>query len=82
MIYVSLVIVLLAAGGAAAGPLDAPGYAKSFTCSACHGFAGNSKADTVPILAGMPAAYLTKALGDYVSGKRPSTVSMRSTGAS
>jgi hypothetical protein len=32
MIYVSLVIVLLAAGGAAAGPLDAPGYAKSFTC--------------------------------------------------
>jgi cytochrome c553 len=73
MIYLSLVIVLLAAGGAAAGPLDAPGYAKSFTCSACHGFAGNSKADTVPILAGMPAAYLTKALGDYASGKRPST---------
>jgi cytochrome c553 len=70
---ISLILVLLTAGAAAAGPLDAPGYAQAFTCSACHGFAGNSKADSVPILAGMPPAYLTKALQDYASGKRPST---------
>ena len=31
------------AGSAAAGPLDHPGYAKALTCSACHGFAGNSR---------------------------------------
>ena len=73
MIYVSLIVVLLLAGRAEAGPLDAPGYGKAFTCSACHGFAGNSQAATVPILAGMPAAYLKKALQDYASGKRPST---------
>jgi len=73
VIYVSLVLVLVLAGPAAAGPLDAPGYAKAFTCSACHGFAGNSKAETVPILAGMPPAYLKKALQDYASGKRTST---------
>ena len=73
MIHLSLVLVLLMAGGAAAGPLDQPGYATSFACSACHGFAGNSKADTVPILAGMTRAYLTKALQDYASGKRLST---------
>lgn len=73
MVYLSLVLVLLAAGGAAAGPLDAPGYSASFTCSACHGFGGNSKADTVPILAGVTPAYLTKALQDYASGKRLST---------
>jgi cytochrome c553 len=56
---------------ATAGPLDAPGYAKAFACSACHGFAGNSRSATVPILAGMPAWYFKKAIEDYASGKRP-----------
>lgn len=56
---------------AAAGPLDAPGYAKAFACSACHGFAGNSRSESVPILAGMPAWYFRKAIDDYASGKRP-----------
>jgi cytochrome c553 len=56
---------------AAAGPLDPPGYQKAFSCSACHGFAGNSKTDTTPILAGMPAWYFKKSIADYASGKRP-----------
>ena len=56
---------------AAAGPLDASGYAKAFACSACHGFAGNSRSESVPILAGMPAWYFKKAIDDYASGKRP-----------
>ena len=41
-------------------------------CSACHGFAGNSRGDTVPILAGADAAYLKKALADYAAGRRSS----------
>jgi cytochrome c553 len=57
---------------AAAGPIDHPGYTKAFSCSACHGFAGNSPSNTMPVLAGMSAAYLKKALQDYASGKRPS----------
>ena len=74
MLYVCLILVRLAASPAAAGPLDPPaGYAKAFTCSACHGVSGNSKGETVPILAGMPPAYMTKALQDYAAGKRPST---------
>jgi cytochrome c553 len=73
MLRMSVIIVLLLAGRASAGPLDATGYSKAFTCSACHGFAGNSKADTVPVLAGMAPAYLKKALQDYASGRRPST---------
>jgi cytochrome c553 len=73
VIYVSLMVVLLLAGHAGAGPLDTPGYTKAFTCSACHGFAGNSKAESVPILAGLPPSYLEKALQDYASGTRPST---------
>jgi len=67
-----LVLGLAAAAPATAGPLDHPGYSKAFTCSACHGFAGNSKSATVPILAGMNAGYLKKALQDYAAGKRPS----------
>ena len=72
IIALACVLLLLAAPTAAAGPLDHPGYAKAHTCSACHGFAGNSKSATMPILAGMNAAYLKKALQDYASGKRPS----------
>ncbi len=57
--------------GAGAGPLDPPGYQKAFSCSACHGFAGNSKTDTTPILAGMAPWYFKKTIADYASGKRP-----------
>lgn len=67
----SLILVLALYGGAAAGPLDAPGYAKAFSCSACHGFAGASPSDTMPVLAGMQPWYLKKAIQDYAAGKRP-----------
>ena len=67
-----LVLLLALAAPAAAGPMDHPGYTKAFSCSACHGYAGNSRSSTMPILAGMNAAYVKKALQDYASGKRPS----------
>jgi cytochrome c553 len=57
---------------AAAGPLDGPGAQKALVCSACHGFAGQSRGDTVPILAGIDPAYFKKAIADYASGRRPS----------
>jgi cytochrome c553 len=57
---------------AAAGPLDGPGAQKALTCSACHGFAGQSRGDTIPILAGTDAAYFKKAIADYAAGRRPS----------
>lgn len=65
-------ILILAASGAAAGPLDAPGATKALACSACHGFAGASPGDTMPVLAGMRADYFKKAIQDYATGKRPS----------
>lgn len=65
-------VVVLAAADAGAGPLDTPGYDKAFSCSACHGAAGNSRTDTMPILAGMSPAYFKKAIDDYASGRRPS----------
>lgn len=72
MIVLCALVLLLVAAPAAAGPLDHPGYTKAFSCSACHGFAGNSRSATMPILAGMNATYLRKALQDYASGKRVS----------
>ena len=66
-----LLVVGVAATPAAAGPLlDKPGYAKAVTCSACHGTAGNSRSDAVPIVAGVDPAYFKKAIEDYASGKR------------
>jgi cytochrome c553 len=62
----------LAVSPAAAGPLDAPGYASAFACSACHGLGGASQADSMPTLAGMWPEYFKKAIADYAAGRRPS----------
>ncbi|HZF03520.1 MAG TPA: c-type cytochrome [Patescibacteria group bacterium] len=72
VIATALTATLGAAAGATAGPIDTPGFAKAFSCSACHGRAGATRADGVPILAGMPAWYLKKAMDDYAAGRRPS----------
>ena len=55
-----------------AGPLDAAGYNKAFTCSACHGFAGNSPSGAMPILAGVNPAYFKRQIQLFAAGKRPS----------
>jgi cytochrome c553 len=67
-----LALVLGSAMAAAAGPLDTPGYTKAFTCSACHGPAGQSPSTAMPILAGMNPIYFKKAIEDYAAGRRPS----------
>jgi cytochrome c553 len=61
---------LLSTAAVSAGPLDHPGYAKTLTCSACHGEAGNSRSDSMPILAGMSAAYFKKQIESYATGQR------------
>lgn len=71
-VMLALVMVLLAAGSASAGPLDAPGATKALTCAACHGMTGLSVSNAMPILAGIQPAYFKKAIDDYATGKRPS----------
>ena len=68
----SLLLLLAVAGPAAAGPLDTPGAPQALVCSACHGFAGQSRSNTMPILAGIAPWYFKKAIQDYAAGKRPS----------
>jgi cytochrome c553 len=79
MIRVTLAVVVgLALGPAWAGAaervgqLEQAGYAKTVTCSACHGFKGNSRVESVPILAGMAPGYFKKAIEDYATGRRTS----------
>src|SRR5204862_8077723 len=72
VIMASVMGVVAAAAPAVAGPVDTPGFPKAFSCSACHGRAGASRADAVPALAGMPAWYFKKAIEDYAAGRRPS----------
>jgi cytochrome c553 len=61
-----------AASTALAGLLDTPGYTKAVTCSACHGANGNSRSESMPILAGINVAYFKKAIEDYAAGRRAS----------
>ena len=68
---ISLLLLALA-GPVAAGPLDGPGASSALVCSACHGFAGQSQSNTMPILAGMPPWYFKKAIQDFAAGKRMS----------
>ena len=42
-------------------------------CAGCHGTRGHS-ASPMPIIAGLPDAYLRQTMHDYKSGKRPSTI--------
>ena len=67
-----MLVVLVAASGAFAGPLDTPGATKALTCSACHGMAGQSPSSSMPIIAGILPAYFKKAIENYATGKRPS----------
>ena len=70
ILVVSLLLVLT--GSAVGGPLDGPGASSALVCSACHGFAGESQSNSMPILAGMAPWYFKKAIQDYAAGKRPS----------
>ncbi|MEE4161654.1 MAG: c-type cytochrome [Woeseiaceae bacterium] len=51
------------------GDADA-GKAKSITCAACHGAAGNSANPLWPNLAGQHAKYIVNQLGAFKEGKR------------
>lgn len=67
-----LIVLLVTAGVASAGALDTPGAMKAMNCSACHGPAGQSPGDTMPILAGIWPEYFKKAIQDYAAGRRVS----------
>lgn len=72
VLLVLLALVPPGAGLVGAGPLDGAGAPQAMVCSACHGFAGQSQSNTMPILAGVAPWYFKKAIQDYAAGKRTS----------
>ena len=67
-----LVAVAMPVASAAQPRHDDGPATKAITCAACHGAAGNSRSDAMPILAGMDVAYFKKQIQDYAKGGRPS----------
>src|SRR2546425_750166 len=62
---------LAAAAPAAAGPIDAPGFTKAFSCSACHGEDGRGDAAKgTPDLTGQPPGYLLNQMKLFKAEKR------------
>ena len=50
--------------------LASEGFRLSQTCAGCHGTAGASPGNTIPIIGGQNAAYLADAMAAYKSGER------------
>ena len=59
-----------------AGAADIHTKSISSTCMSCHGPGGKSLG-AIPSLAGLDKAYFVKAMKDFKSGARPSTIMKR-----
>lgn len=63
-------LFLSVAGGGVRAADPAAGRQKAATCQSCHGIDGVGKLPDVPNIAGEPAEYLTRQLGQFKSGER------------
>ncbi|RKZ36884.1 MAG: cytochrome c, class I [Gammaproteobacteria bacterium] len=66
------VVVAILAGAASAAERSASML--SYACAGCHGTAGASAGDSLPILAGLPREYLSNIMLQYKNGERYSTI--------
>jgi len=76
MVITKVQFALLAVGllaGQAALAADPSGAMLGRTCAGCHGTDGVSKG-AAPSIKGLPASYMDKAMKDFKSGQRPSTI--------
>jgi len=71
-LIVSFVLLLQTGSLSAADPRTAEML--SHTCAGCHGTNGASAGGPMPVIAGLSKRYISQALNDYKSGKRPSTI--------
>jgi sulfide dehydrogenase cytochrome subunit len=69
-----LVLGLWSVGCAALAAPPRSASMLSHTCAGCHGTYGHSAGEIMPSLAGMDKRYLSKAMLDFRSGARPSTI--------
>lgn len=70
-LLVAALLLPVAGGGSGVQAADpAAGRQKAATCQSCHGIDGVGKLPDVPNIAGEPAEYLTRQLGQFKSGER------------
>ena len=72
-IFVSILLLAVSATSLASGDAEA-GQAKSATCMAGHGLAGNSTIPNYPKLAGQGEGYILKQLQEFKSGVRDNAI--------
>lgn len=72
--YLIAVIVLISIAGTASAADPRSAEMLSNTCAGCHGTNGASAGGPMPSIAGLSTRYISQALNDYKSGKRPSTI--------
>ena len=72
-IFVSILLLAVSTTSLASGDAEA-GQAKSATCMACHGLAGNSTIPNYPKLAGQGEGYILKQLQEFKSGVRDNAI--------
>ena len=73
IIFISILLATFSATILASGDAKA-GQAKSATCMACHGLAGNSPIPNYPKLAGQGEGYILKQLQEFKSGVRDNAI--------
>ena len=73
--FVTASVMLASTGFAASPSIVTQGTGAAMACAGCHGVDGAGNADNgVPLLAGLPQAYLTKQIEDFKSGARASPI--------
>lgn len=70
----SLIIASLLATVPALHAAERPASMLSNTCAGCHGTAGASAGDSMPILAGLPSEYFRRTMQKFKNGQRYSTI--------
>ncbi|MGD2075648.1 MAG: c-type cytochrome [Gammaproteobacteria bacterium] len=71
------VLLLCAVQYAVAAEVPRSGNMLANTCAGCHGTYGHSAGELMPSIGGMDKRYITKAMMDFRSGARPSTIMER-----
>jgi len=66
----SFAFFIVCAIGSAGITVASEGFRLSQTCAGCHGTAGASPGNTIPIIGGQDAAYLADAMRAYKTGER------------
>ena len=68
--WIGAALALVVSGAHASSSKSGEGFRLSQTCAGCHGTAGASPGNTIPIIGGQTAAYLADSMRAYKADER------------